>query len=419
MSEELNLGDYKTFDRVDTPFGEQVKAENTETGVSRLITHDELLRAHGHDPNQQQPAAEAVHHAEAHDIPVTVIGSYGLGDDKREYLKIEGSDTGIPRDELEFASQEESDSPEELTEFSEYDLSSKALDIKEQLAIAVDKERARRRRLQDDEPIDSYESMLRRYLVNEATIGGKELLDEDKQDLWLLSQRSEKKLQRVIESYLPAETEPTAAEEDIQPETADATHDEEDFFTAQSEHNPTESSEEHHAASSSVAEADQPLSEESETQDLFEPGQEGSYFSPLRGFEKAKIQGFVEKDGKKYVQLSHNENGKEEIEEVELGIYDAWQDEALASGAYEVTAEDTMDISSRRGRIWTKIQNSWKHENNKGRKRKAKFVLGALAATNLIGQVGIVAYVFKNEWKRRHPKEEEKTDEGEEVAKET
>jgi len=57
------------------------------------------------------------------------------------------------------------------------------------------------------------------------------------------------------------------------------------------------------------------------------------------------------------------------------------------------------------------MQEAWTPEKNKKRKRRAKFMLGAIAATNLVGQVGIVAYVFRKEWKRRHPAEDEKKEE--------
>jgi len=423
MSEELNLGDYKTFEPINTPFGEQVKAENPETGAARLISHDELLQTMGHDPNEQQAPVSAIHHGEAHDRPVIVTGSWGVGEDNREYLKIEGSDTGVPRDEIEFVSpdapSEQAETPEELAEFSEYDLSSKALDIKEQLAKIVDKERSRRKRLQDDEPLDTYEKMMRRFLTNEATIDGKELSDEDRHDLWVLSQRSERKLQRVIEdsqkSQAVATTESTSTAEEqiaVSGETGAAETD----SPRQAETATAEPPVEVDPANVPDPESEARLKAHFEMQDSdeydFEPGQEVTFFS-LRtlGFEKGNIKGFVDKDGKNLVLIGRGEADKEEIKEVEPGILEAWQDEAIFGRESEVTSEDALNLASRRHRLWAKMQEAWTPEKNKKRKRRAKFMLGAIAATNLVGQVGIVAYVFRKEWKRRHPAEDEKKEE--------
>ncbi len=58
---------------------------------------------------QPEPAAEVPQTGEAmwrskagDDIPIEVIGTYGRDDKGREYLKVEGSNTGIPGDEVEF-----------------------------------------------------------------------------------------------------------------------------------------------------------------------------------------------------------------------------------------------------------------------------------------------------------------------------
>ncbi|HVO86138.1 MAG TPA: hypothetical protein VMT23_00185 [Candidatus Binatia bacterium] len=100
----FDQNNYTTYEPVKTAEGEQLKASNPETGLSRLVTHDELLTAYGKDPNDKAPEVAANYKIQGSEdkVPVTVTGSYGLGADGQERMKIKGSSAEIPRNELEW-----------------------------------------------------------------------------------------------------------------------------------------------------------------------------------------------------------------------------------------------------------------------------------------------------------------------------
>lgn len=82
------------------------------------------------------------------DRPVTIVGSLGRGEDGREYLKIEGSDAGIPADEVEWSDSDTGsggtteEPPEELSSLGSEDHGkneSKRDDIPSDLAAEIEK----------------------------------------------------------------------------------------------------------------------------------------------------------------------------------------------------------------------------------------------------------------------------------------
>lgn len=78
------------------------KGQVTQEAIEKLSALLDLSKdAYPTKAELEQPR-RAIWHNKDHDQPVTVIGEAGEHDGRR-YVRIEGSDTGVPEDELEYS----------------------------------------------------------------------------------------------------------------------------------------------------------------------------------------------------------------------------------------------------------------------------------------------------------------------------
>jgi hypothetical protein len=92
-NQDAKVADYKTFELIDTPFGQQVKAENAATGHSRLLTHDEILQSNGYEPRPDVKGAESPI-INTHD-PARVPKPDGTFDDNWEVWSVNDDDNTV------------------------------------------------------------------------------------------------------------------------------------------------------------------------------------------------------------------------------------------------------------------------------------------------------------------------------------
>lgn len=75
----------------------------------RELSHDEVLEAYGHGSTITQQPIEATWRNNTSDMPITVVGSYGTVAGGQEFMKIEGTTSGIPRTEISWPKLEEAE----------------------------------------------------------------------------------------------------------------------------------------------------------------------------------------------------------------------------------------------------------------------------------------------------------------------
>lgn len=71
-----------------------------DTESNERVAEAAALEAFGYGADDKQESVEATWHVNGHDFPVKVVGAHDQQLEGKDYLKIEGSDTAIPRDQV-------------------------------------------------------------------------------------------------------------------------------------------------------------------------------------------------------------------------------------------------------------------------------------------------------------------------------
>lgn len=92
-----------SFDRVsEDGKAERIAVRDKHGNILNEISDDEAMSAFGRDPGQKQEPVEATYTSQGKEHPVIVTGAYDEAKDGEQYMKIAGSDTAVPRDQLQW-----------------------------------------------------------------------------------------------------------------------------------------------------------------------------------------------------------------------------------------------------------------------------------------------------------------------------